>query len=131
MFYDKDMDDRKKRILRAIIDDYINSAEPIGSRSIVEKYELGISSATVRSIMAELEEMGFLEQPHTSAGRIPSMKGYRMYVDNLMERRQLETSEFEAIREALEVKIHELSQLIKQASDVLSKFTNYTSVAIT
>jgi len=72
------LDDRKKRILRAIIDDYIDTAEPVGSRTIARKHELGLSSATIRNEMADLEEMGYLAQPHTSAGRIPSDKGYRL-----------------------------------------------------
>lgn len=77
------MDERKKRILRAIVQDYVQSAEPVGSRTLAKKYQLGISPATVRNEMSDLEEEGFLEQPHTSAGRIPSVKGYRFYVDSL------------------------------------------------
>ena len=75
------MDERKERILRAIIQDYIKTAEPVGSRTIAKNYDLGISPATVRNEMADLEDLGFLEQPHTSAGRIPSAKGYQYYVD--------------------------------------------------
>ncbi len=75
------LDERKRRILEAIIDDYINTGEPVGSRTIAKKYIFGISSATIRNEMSDLEEMGYLEQPHTSAGRIPSDKGYRYYVD--------------------------------------------------
>ena len=71
------MDERKQRILRAIIEDYVKSAEPVGSRTIAKNYNLGISPATVRNEMSDLEELGYLEQPHTSAGRIPSAKGYR------------------------------------------------------
>jgi len=125
------LDDRKKRILRAIIDDYIDTAEPVGSRTIARKHELGLSSATIRNEMADLEEMGYLAQPHTSAGRIPSDKGYRLYVDELMKVRELTEEEAESIREAMEVRINELSQLIRQASAVMSRFTRYTSVAIT
>lgn len=77
------MDERKERILRAIIQDYIKTAEPVGSRTIAKNYDLGISPATVRNEMADLEDLGFLEQPHTSAGRIPSAKGYQYYVDTL------------------------------------------------
>ena len=81
--YDE-MDERKRSILQAIITDYISTAEPIGSRTIARKYDLGISSATIRNEMSDLEMLGFLEQPHASAGRIPSAKGYRFYVDALL-----------------------------------------------
>jgi heat-inducible transcriptional repressor len=125
------LDDRKRRILRAIIDDYIDTAEPIGSRTIARKHELGLSSATIRNEMADLEEMGYLAQPHTSAGRVPSDKGYRLYVDHLMQLKDLTLDEIEEIREAMEIGINELSQLIKQASIIMSKITKYTSMAIT
>ena len=75
------LDDRKKRILKAIVDDYISTAEPVGSRTIEKKYNLGLSSATIRNEMSDLEELGFLTSPHTSSGRVPSLSGYRMYVD--------------------------------------------------
>ena len=78
------MDERKQRILRAIIEDYVKSAEPVGSRTIAKNYDLGISPATVRNEMSDLEDLGYLEKPHTSAGRIPSSKGYRLYVDSMM-----------------------------------------------
>ncbi|MCX8131001.1 MAG: heat-inducible transcriptional repressor HrcA [Clostridia bacterium] len=125
------LDDRKMSILKAIIDDYIDTAEPIGSRTIARKHELGLSSATIRNEMADLEEMGYLAQPHTSAGRIPSDKGYRLYVDQLMKARELSSEEIDNIRRAMEVKINELNQLMKQASSVMSKITKYTSMAIT
>ena len=79
------MDPRKMRILQAVTDDYINTAEPVGSRTIARKYGLGVSPATIRNEMSDLEELGYLEQPHTSAGRVPSDKGYRFYVDVLMD----------------------------------------------
>lgn len=125
------LDDRKRRILRAIIDDYIDTAEPIGSRTIARKHELGLSSATIRNEMADLEEMGYLAQPHTSAGRVPSDKGYRLYVDNLMEVKELTIEEVESIRDAMEIRINELGQLIRHASIILSRITKYTSMAIT
>lgn len=125
------LDERKRRILQAIIDDYIDTAEPIGSRTIARKHELGLSSATIRNEMADLEEMGFLAQPHTSSGRVPSDKGYRLYVDQLMQKHELSTDEIEIIRVAMETRINELSQLIRQASAVLSRFTRYTSMATT
>jgi heat-inducible transcriptional repressor len=125
------LDDRKMSILRAIIDDYIDTAEPIGSRTIARKHELGLSSATIRNEMADLEEMGYLAQPHTSAGRVPSDKGYRLYVDQLMTAKDLTVEEIQSIQSALEVKINEISQLLKQASLIMSKITKYTSMAVT
>ena len=125
------MDDRKKRILQAIIDDYIDKAEPVGSRTIARKYELGLSSATIRNEMADLEEMGYLAQPHTSAGRVPSDKGYRLYVDKLMPARSLNSAEIRELRSVVNTRVYELSQLLKQATAVLSNFTRYTSMAVT
>ena len=125
------LDDRKRRILQAIIDDYIDTAEPIGSRTIARKHELGLSSATIRNEMADLEEMGYLAQPHTSAGRVPSDKGYRLYVDELMKAKELTAEETETIKHALEVRINEMNQLIRQSSMILSKITKYTSLAMT
>ncbi|MDQ2084986.1 heat-inducible transcriptional repressor HrcA [Herbivorax sp. ANBcel31] len=125
------LDDRKKSILHAIIDDYINTAEPIGSRTLARKHELGLSSATIRNEMADLEEMGYLTQPHTSAGRIPSDKGYRFYVDQLMKSRELTVEEIYSIKDAMETRINELSQLLKQASVVMSQITKYASMAAT
>ena len=125
------LDGRKEVILRAIIDDYIDTAEPIGSRTIAKKHELGLSSATIRNEMADLEEMGYLAQPHTSAGRVPSNKGYRLYVDRLMETRGLTPEEMEEINSLMEIKISELNQLIKQASLIVSRVTKYTSMAMT
>lgn len=128
---DKVLDGRKLSILKAIINDYIDTAEPVGSRTIARKHELGLSSATIRNEMADLEEMGYLEQPHASAGRVPSDKGYRIYVDKLLQLPQLNIEEIEAVTRALDVKINELGQLVRQASTILSKVTKYTSVAIT
>ncbi|MDF2986729.1 MAG: heat shock repressor HrcA [Eubacterium sp.] len=125
------LDDRKLRILQAIIDDYINTAEPVGSRTIAKKHELGLSSATIRNEMADLEDMGFLEQPHTSAGRVPSDKGYRLYVDQLMKINDLSAADIEKIRNAMDIRINELSQIIRNASVVISQFTKYTSMAVT
>lgn len=125
------MDERKKRILQAIVDDYIDTAEPIGSRTIARKHEMGLSSATIRNEMADLEEMGYLAQPHTSAGRIPSDKGYRLYVDELMGVGRLTGEEAASIQSALDIKINELSELIKQASLIMSQITRYTSIAMT
>ncbi|MBR7077875.1 MAG: heat-inducible transcription repressor HrcA, partial [Clostridia bacterium] len=81
----KELDERKLMILKAVIDDYIQSFEPVGSRTIARKYDMGLSSATIRNEMADLEEMGYLSSPHTSSGRVPSTKGYRTYVNHMLE----------------------------------------------
>lgn len=98
------LDERKRKILREIVDEYIDSAEPVSSAVIVEKYEQDISSATVRNDMAELEKAGYLEKPHTSAGRIPSAKGYRLYVDELLKYDNISLEEIRYIQEKLETK---------------------------
>ncbi len=122
--------DRKLKILQAIIDDFINTAQPIGSRTLSKKYDLGISSATIRNEMSDLEEMGYLIQPHTSSGRIPSDLGYRLYVDTLMKQYKVETEQKRYIKEILIDKIVEIDNLIEQASKVLSQLTNLTSVSL-
>ncbi len=125
-----DMDERKIKILQAIINDYITYGEPVGSRTISKKYDLGISSATIRNEMADLEEMGFLEQLHSSSGRRPSDKAYRLYVDRLMTPSRLTEEEHETIRHDLikDTSISEIDSIIKGAIDVLSNITRLTSV---
>ena len=119
------IDDRKIRILQAIINDYIVTGEPVGSRTIAKKYDLGIGSATIRNEMADLEEMGYLEQPHTSAGRIPSSKGYRLYVDQLMQREQLTREEELRIKEyIINSAMYEVDKVLKEACVLLSELTN-------
>lgn len=125
------LDQRKKAILKAIVDDFINTAEPIGSRTVARKHELGLSSATIRNEMADLEDMGYLLQPHTSAGRVPSDKGYRLYVDELMNLEELSEEEIHYIQVSMEPNVSEIRQLLKQASIIMSKVTKYTSVAVT
>jgi heat-inducible transcriptional repressor len=97
-----ELDPRKKKILKVVTDDYIASAEPIGSRTIARKYDLGLSPATIRNEMADLEEEGYLEQPHTSAGRVPSERGYRYYVDALLSLDKLAPEERELIYAQME-----------------------------
>lgn len=125
-----ELDHRKLKILQAIINDYIYSAEPVGSRTIAKKYQLGISSATIRNEMSDLEELGYLEQPHTSAGRIPSDKGYRLYVDKLMELPQISDQERDKINNNIARKIIEVEDVIRQSSRILSQLTNYTSLVL-
>jgi len=126
-----ELTDRKKKILRAVVETYIASAEPVGSKAVLEQSGLNISSATVRNEMADLEEMGYLEQPHTSAGRVPSPKGYRLYVNELMEEQRLSLEETRQINEALHLKMRELDQVIGQAGRMVSQLTNYPAFALT
>lgn len=121
------LDDRKKKILYAIINDYIMTAEPIGSRTIAKKYNIGLSSATIRNEMADLEEMGYLEQPHTSAGRIPSDKGYRFYVNSILEN-YLDESLSENFSTHDEV-VAEFDEIVKKYAKILSRMTHHTTVA--
>ena len=123
-----DLNDRKKQILQAIIDEYIGSAEPVGSRAISKKNELGLSSATIRNEMADLEEMGYLIQPHASSGRIPSDAGYRFYVNSLMKRYQLGLEAIERLQEELAGRISRLDMAVKRAGFLTSMLTDYTTV---
>jgi heat-inducible transcriptional repressor len=123
------IDDRKIYILQAIINDYIIYGEPVGSRTIAKKYDLGISSATIRNEMADLEEMGYLEQLHTSSGRKPSDKGYRLYVDRLMKLSSLTREEETAIKSYLvDLAFSEIDKIVKGATQLLSELTNLTSI---
>ena len=122
------LNDRKIRILEAIINDYIATAEPIGSRTIAKKYNLGISSATIRNEMSDLEELGLIVQPHTSAGRVPSDKGYRFYVDKLMHSSELPENEAIFLRELIGNNISQIDYLMQQTAKALTVMTNYTTV---
>lgn len=122
------LNDRKIKILEAIITDYIATAEPVGSRTIARKYDLGISPATIRNEMSDLEEMGLIEQPHTSAGRIPSQTGYRMYVDNMMHSRELTSDEVEFLKNAISFNVNRVEYLMQQTARALSMLTSYTTV---
>lgn len=131
MVWENELNDRKKTILKSIIDSYIQSAQPVGSRTIARKHELGLGSATIRNEMADLEELGYITQPHTSAGRIPSDKGYRFYVDHLMQVHRLEYEEMMKIKNAMDEHVEELNQLIRKASSIISSITGYTSIVLT
>ncbi len=126
-----ELSERKLKILQAIISDYVKSAEPVGSRTLSKKYELGISPATIRNEMADLEEMGYLTHPHTSAGRVPSDKAYRLYVNALMEKKELSKEEKNIIAERLKSNISEFEKVIEHAASILSEITNLTSFAMT
>lgn len=122
------MDDRKMRILQAIIRNYLESGEPVGSRTISKYTDLNLSSATIRNEMADLEELGFIVQPHTSAGRIPSDKGYRLYVDQMMESKEREVEER---RELLLQREDRLDNLLKHMAKMLANDTNYAAMIST
>ena len=122
---------RKREILRAVVLDYIKTAQPVGSRTIARRYMPGLSPATIRNEMSDLEEMGYLLQPHTSAGRIPTQKGYRFYVDELMEAVYLREDEKGSISKVFnERKIREFEEIIQHTSQLLSSLTNYTSLIL-
>lgn len=124
------MDERKFRILQAIIDDYILTAVPVGSRTISKKYDMGLSSATIRNEMSDLEELGYLDQPHVSAGRIPSAKAYRLYVDQLLHSGRLHSDSEAAIRAHFLGRMRQMEDVIDHAAQVLSSLTNYTAVVL-
>ena len=125
-----ELDDRKKRILQAIVNEYIDTIEPVSSTSLIQKYGLDCSSATVRNDMAELEKIGYLEKTHTSSGRVPSNKGYRFYVDKLLKDKDLDINEIKYINSKLQNKVTQMEELTKIATNTISEVTHYTTVAI-
>lgn len=122
------LNERKIKILEAIIKDYIQSAEPISSRTIAKKYNLGVSPATIRNEMSDLEELGLIIQRHTSSGRVPSNKGYRVYVDNFMEKPALSSYEANFLKSVVYNNIDHLDYLMEETAKALSLLTNYTSI---
>ena len=125
-----ELNERKLGILKAVVDDYIMTGLPIGSRTISKKHGIELSSATIRNEMADLEELGFLEQPHTSAGRIPSQKAYRFYVDRLMKVAKLNTAEANKIKSYFAERMAEVEQVIEKAAQVLSDTTHHISMVL-
>ena len=129
------LDERKMKILKAIISTYLETGEPVGSRTIARDSDLHLSSATIRNEMADLEELGYILQPHTSAGRIPSDLGYRYYVDHLMEERETEfaarESEFRKERQELLQKMDRMEEVLKNVADALAANTNYATLITT
>ena len=119
-----ELTDRKKQILKVVVEDYVRTAEPVGSKTIAAEMG-GVSSATIRNELSDLTELGYLEQPHTSAGRVPSPKGYRLYVNELMERQRLSIAEAERINQSLQMKMEELDRVISQAGRAVSSLMNY------
>ena len=120
------LDERKKRILQAIVNDYVKFAEPIASKIIADKYDLDLSSATIRNEMAELEELGLIEKTHTSSGRIPSDLGYRYYVDSLMDYYDVSNEELTNLAEYLEG----CGKMLTDISKMLSGLTHYTTISM-
>lgn len=123
-----DVQVRKDQVLAIVVDEYIKSVSPIGSNLIVERYHLDVSPATVRNILAELEEEGFLSHPHTSAGRVPTQRGYRYYVDHLMHEIKLLEEEKTSIEREYRQAMKELENLLEKTSEVISDLTHYTSI---
>ena len=124
------LNERKRKILRAIIDDYISDAEPVGSRTIAKKHNLGIGSATIRNEMADLEVMGYLEQPHTSSGRVPSAKGYRFYVDCLMPPQKLSKEDIDVINLWYQSKVRQVEEIFHETTKILSQITSNISLVM-
>ena len=125
-----ELNERKKQILRAVVENYIDTAEPVSSKSISEASGLGLSPATIRNEMSELTSMGYLEQPHTSAGRVPTPQGYRIYVNELMHAHRLTMKETEEINKVLKVKVQQLDKVITEAGKLVSDLTNYPAYAL-
>ena len=125
------LSDRKRKILQLVVDDYISTAQPVSSKSITEKYMKDISSATVRSELAQLEELGYLSQLHTSSGRVPSIEAYKLYVAELMDKSKLSTKEVGLIKNAFRNHADNLETVVQNAVKVISDLTDYTSVAYT
>ena len=125
-----ELPERKKPILRAIVDSYIRTAEPVGSKTISQLPGMDFSPATIRNEMADLNTMGLLEQPHTSAGRVPSAAGYRLYVDELMQDYRLSMDETKTINQAMEVKMQEVDKMISQVGKLVSKMTDLPAYAV-
>ncbi|MDR3348889.1 MAG: heat-inducible transcriptional repressor HrcA [Acidaminococcales bacterium] len=125
------LNDRKRRILQLIIEEYISTAEPVGSRAISRKHELGLSSATIRNEMSDLEDMGYLEQPHTSSGRVPSSLGYRLYVDYLLSPEKITEREIALIQSWFMVKARKLDEVFRATAKILSRISKNISIVRT
>src|SRR5512136_2697152 len=122
--------ERSKQILEAIIEDYINTAEPVGSRAISRRHGLSLSPATIRNVMADLEELGFLASPHTSAGRVPTDKAYRFYVDSLLDLRKMGREEQEEIRKRCSMTGRDIGDVLKETSRTLSAISHYMGIVV-
>jgi len=125
-----ELTERKKKVLRSVVDLYIRTAEPVGSKAITELPDMNYSSATIRNEMADLTAMGYLEQPHTSAGRIPSAAGYRLYVDELMMDYRLTMDETHSINAALEEKMQRVDRMVEKVAKMVSQATNLPAISL-
>ena len=125
-----ELTERKKKVLRSIVDLYIRTAEPVGSKAIAELPDMQYSSATIRNEMADLTSMGYLEQPHTSAGRIPSPSGYRLYVDELMSDYRLSLDESRSIAQAVEEKMQQVDRVMEKVAKLVSQVTNLPAISV-
>lgn len=123
------LSERKEKIIQAVVDSYIDSCEPVSSADIRDNYLPALSSATIRNELAALEEMGYLDQPHTSAGRVPTADAYRLYVEKLMPRRELSAAELDVIRKYFDKKITEIDDVLRSTAKVISEITHLTGVA--
>ena len=124
------MDERKLRILQAIIDEYILTAVPVGSRTISKRNDMDFSPATIRNEMSDLEELGYLDQPHVSAGRVPSAKAYRLYVDELLKHGKIPSANSQSVQEHFQGRVQQMGDVIDHAAQVLSSLTHYTAVVL-
>ncbi len=125
-----ELTERKKKVLRCVVDLYIRTAEPVGSKAITELPDMNYSSATIRSEMADLLAMGYLEQPHTSAGRIPSAAGYRLYVDELMADYRLSMDETKSINQAIEEKMQQVDKMVERVAKLVSQATDLPAISV-
>ena len=125
-----ELTERKKKVLRSVVDLYIRTAEPVGSKAVTELPDMKYSSATIRNEMADLTSMGYLEQPHTSAGRIPSAAGYRLYVDELMADYRLSMDETKSINESLEAKMQKVDKLVEKVAKLVSQATDLPAISM-
>lgn len=124
------LNERKKLILKAIIEAHVKEGEPVGSKYLTQNKQIALSSATIRNEMSELEEMGYLEQPHTSAGRVPSEHGYRFYVNSLMQKYRMSQNELARMNTLVKSRLAEVDKLLETATQLAAALTNYTSIAI-
>jgi heat-inducible transcriptional repressor len=125
-----ELTERKKKVLRSVVDLYIRTAEPVGSKAITALPDMNYSSATIRNEMADLTAMGYLEQPHTSAGRVPSAAGYRLYVDELMADYRLSMDETKSINTAIEEKMQQVDQMVEKVARLVSQATQLPAISV-
>ena len=125
-----ELDERKQRVLKAVIDDYIESAEPVGSRALARKHDLGVSPATIRNEMADLEMLGYLQHLHTSSGRVPSSKGYRFYVDGLIPPKPVSDEEKALIDRWYKTRVQRIDQVFEETAKLISAVTKNVSLVL-